>query len=63
MRALSAAIICVAVLSVSISAQAFEPAPGARAYPLSGHDMISGRLVDLDEHLGQWVLLVFWSSW
>lgn len=63
MRALVAAVICVAVISISASANAFEPAPGARAYPVRGQDMISGRQVDIDNYLGQWVLLVFWSSW
>jgi len=63
MRAILAVVICVAVIFASGHAYAFEPAPGTRAYPISGHDMLSGRMVDLDEHLGQWVLLVFWSSW
>jgi len=63
MRALLTAFICIMLVSISVGAYAFEPAPGARAYPLRGHDMISGRLVDLDAHLGQWVLLTFWSSW
>lgn len=62
MRVCITAVICVVVIFASSHAYAFEPAPGARAYPLKGHDMISGRMVDLDEQLGQWVLLTFWSS-
>lgn len=63
MRALFTAIACVTVISISAHAYAFEPAPGVRAYPLSGTDMVSGRWVDLEDYRGKWVLLEFWGSW
>jgi hypothetical protein len=52
-----------AALVLAAPALAFEPEPGNRAYPIVGHDIVSGRTLDLEDYRGQWVLLVFWTSW
>lgn len=60
MRILITAIL---LLTLAQLAFAFDPEPGNRAYPISGRDLVSGEMVSLDDHLGQWVLLCFWSTW
>lgn len=60
MRIFIAAIL---LLAISLPADAFDPQPGSRAYPLRGRDLVSGETIDLDDHLGKWVLLCFWSTW
>jgi len=52
-----------AALLYAHPALAFEPDPGNRAYPLTGHDMLSGKQISLEDYRGQWVLLQFWASW
>lgn len=45
------------------TALAFEPVAGNRAYPIAGHDMITGKYFDLEAYRGKWVFLEFWASW
>lgn len=51
------------MLLIATAAYAFEPAAGERAYPLAGHDMITGKYFDLEAYRGKWVFLEFWASW
>lgn len=51
------------ILLLSTPALAFSPAPGKRAYPIMGHDLVSGKTVSLEDYRGKWVLLEFWASW
>ena len=55
--------IFVLTLIMTTAASAFEPAAGNRAYPLAGHDLISGDYYDLEAYRGKWVFLEFWASW
>lgn len=50
-------------LVLTAPALAFAPAPGKRAYPLVGHDLVSGKTLSLEDYRGKWVLLEFWASW
>ncbi len=50
-------------LLLATPALAFDPAPGKRAYPLAGHDLLSGKSLSLEDYRGKWVLLEFWASW
>ena len=60
-------LICLAVIVAAAlcgrTALAYEPAVGDRAYPIVGHDIVSGRMMSLEDQLGKWVLLEFWASW
>ena len=51
---------CIASIS---QVHAFEPAPGNRAYPITGRDIVNGGMVSLDDYLGKWVLLDYWATW
>jgi hypothetical protein len=51
------------LLLLTAPALAFDPAPGKRAYPIVGHDLVSGKTVSLEGYRGKWVLLEFWASW
>ena len=51
------------LLLLTTPALAFSPAPGKRAYPLIGHDLVSGKTVSMEDYRGKWVLLDFWASW
>jgi hypothetical protein len=55
--------ITAALLLLARPALAYEPAVGDRAYPIVGHDIVSGQQVSLEDQLGKWVLLEFWASW
>ena len=44
-------------------AYAFEPLSGNRAYPISGHNIVDGQTVALEDLQGKWVYLLFWASW
>jgi thiol-disulfide isomerase/thioredoxin len=52
-----------AMLLLTVPAWAFTPEPGLRAYPLIGHDLVSGRQVDIESYRGKWVLLEFFATW
>jgi hypothetical protein len=51
------------LLLLTTPALAFDPAPGKRAYPLTGYDLVSGKTVSLEDCRGKWVLLEFWAEW
>jgi hypothetical protein len=51
------------LLVLTAPALAFSPAPGKRAYPIVGHDLVSGKTVSLEDYRDKWVLLDFWASW
>jgi len=55
--------IIIALMLLATPALAFQPAPGNRAYPLAGHDVISGQYYDLEAYRGKWVFVEFWASW
>jgi hypothetical protein len=52
-----------ALVLLARPALAFEPAVGDRAYPIVGHDIVSGQVLSLEDLRGKWVLLEFWASW
>ena len=62
-RVTFALISVLAILLIASQAFAFEPAPGNRAYPIAGIDMISGDYYDLEDYRGKWVFVEFWASW
>jgi peroxiredoxin len=52
------------ILAVSMSAAwAYTPNPGDRAADISGRDVISDKVVHLEDFAGKWVFIDFWASW
>jgi hypothetical protein len=41
------------LLLLTAPALAFDPAPGKRAYPIVGHDLVSGKTVSLEDYHGK----------
>lgn len=55
--------VAIALAVFTAPAFAFDLEPMNRAYPMVGHDLVSGQMVDLESYRGKWVLLEFWASW
>jgi hypothetical protein len=53
----------IAAILFATPALAYDAALGNRAYPIVGHDIVSGKVKSLEEYRGKWVLLEFWASW
>ena len=53
------------ILAIVLGGQAwaYTPAPGDRAYPLVAKDLVSGKMMSLEDQRGKWVLLDVWASW
>ena len=60
--AVVALILAGSTLALPQPSWAYHPHVGDRAADIAGRDIVGGGSVHLEDYLGRWVLLEFWSS-
>ncbi|MBN2082846.1 TlpA family protein disulfide reductase [bacterium] len=66
MPASRTAIICAIVILLSLAALpawAYDANVGNRAANFKGYDIVNHEAIELDDYLGQWVLVEHWATW
>jgi peroxiredoxin len=54
---------CAGLVVLLSTAWGYTPNVGDRAADISGRDVISGKVVHLEDYAGKWIFIDFWASW